>query len=73
MLFLKDSEINKTDEFKRVNVDYMNKSDPFYFQSRDFSKQFAHIYASRLAQMKQILPPKIAEKWGKDVIILIVH
>lgn len=67
MLFLKESEIipNKNDEYKRLSVPYTNKSENFVFQRRDYSKQFAHIYASRLTKMKTLLPPKMKEKWGK--------
>lgn len=66
MLFLKESDIasNKKDEYQRLSVEYKNKSEHFVFQHRDYSKQFAHIYASRLTRMKSLLPPKIKEKFG---------
>lgn len=67
MLFLKESDVesSKNSDYKRLNVSYTNKSNNFIVQRCDFSKQFAHIYASRLACMKKFLPPKIKEKWGK--------
>lgn len=51
-------------DFKRLDVAYVNKSDKFLFKSKDFSKQFSHIYASRLSEMVGLVTERVKEKWG---------
>lgn len=51
---------------QRLAVEHTDTSDRFRFKGQnDYSKQFAHIYASRLAEMRELLTQKIQSKWGK--------
>lgn len=67
MLFPNENSTKKTkDEMKRLStVKTVNTSERFYFKERcDFSKQFSHIYATRLNNMRELLTVKAVEKWG---------
>ena len=67
MLFPKDNKIKFNEEYKRLIVTHENTSERFQFKAQhDYSKQFAHIYASRLTKMRELLTIKAEEKWGKD-------
>lgn len=50
---------------KRFNCDYVDLSQIFCQQTKDFSKQFAHIYAVRLNSMRAPLIKRASAKWGK--------
>ena len=52
-------------DFKRLDVPYVSRSDKFHFRTKDFSKQFSHIYASRLDEMVGLLTERAKEKWGE--------
>lgn len=67
MLFLDDKHFtapHSDEDFKRLDVPYTNRSDKFHFQSKDFTKQFSHIYASRLDEMVSLIKERIKHKWG---------
>lgn len=72
MLFPAESSVNKTkDEFRRLStVKFHSSSERFQLKENknDYSKQFAHIYARRLDQMRPLLTEKALEKWGKQII-----
>lgn len=77
MLFKRESsssEASKKDfqtvELERQNVDYKDCSNRFYQVSRDFSKQYAHIYSARLNTFRNILAPVIMKKWSNKYKIL---
>lgn len=68
MLFPDDKVAAKAlnGDYKRLDVSYKDTSDRFKFTSRsDYSKQFAHIYASRLSEMRDLLTLSVEKKWGK--------
>lgn len=72
MLFKRDSvsTTNNKISFKSVdlvrkNTDYTDLSQRFYKVSRNFSKQYAHIYSARLNSFRNILTPTIHKKWTK--------
>lgn len=69
MLFPEDNLVNISDkDYKRLIVDYKNGSERFRFKSKtDYSKQFAHIYASRLREMRQLMTDRVKEEWGKFI------
>lgn len=71
MLF--QSEISQNPEnFKRLSIKYVNCSDRFKLQSNtDYTKQFAHLYAKRLNEMRSLLTNKINEKWGKYAMVFL--
>ncbi|XP_037039978.1 DNA polymerase delta subunit 2 isoform X2 [Bradysia coprophila] len=51
--------------FKRLDVPFRDESSRFRFTAQnDYSKQFAHIYAARLGQMRALLESKAKDKWG---------
>lgn len=66
MLFPDDNLCSKNEnEFKRLTVNFVDSSDRFQLKSQtDYSKQFCHIYASRLREMRQLLAEKAEKKWG---------
>lgn len=57
-------------EFERVDLQYTDCSKRFYQVSRDFSKQYAHIYAARLNTFRNILGEIVRKKWSDKHKIL---
>ncbi|XP_060802500.1 DNA polymerase delta subunit 2 [Amyelois transitella] len=57
-------------ELERYSTDYSDCSERFYKVSRDFSKQYAHIYSARLNTFRNILDPVIKNKWHGGYKIL---
>nr|CAD7262162.1 unnamed protein product [Timema shepardi] len=58
-----------TTPFVRVNREtcsYENLSQRFLHQTKDFGKQFAHIYAVRLEKMRGLIMGRVHQKWGKN-------
>jgi hypothetical protein len=51
--------------YSRVNCDFRNLSERFGHKSKDYARQFAHIYAVRLTKMRELLTRRIRKKWGK--------
>lgn len=49
---------------ERHEVDYTECSERFRKVSRDFSKQYAHIYAARLGTFRNILDKIVHKKWS---------
>ncbi|XP_055596214.1 DNA polymerase delta subunit 2 [Uranotaenia lowii] len=71
MLFPEDKQFTGSgskklgdDDFRRLKVPYQYRSEQFHFKSKDFSKQFAYIYASRLEEMTRMMTERVKEKWG---------
>lgn len=62
--FLK-SEIEEPLEFKRQITRYEDWTTDFTTKLVDFSKQFCHIYAVRLSELKEVLIPRVIAKWGE--------
>lgn len=60
------SEDGKPSTFERKIVEYADYSSRFREKKPDFSKQFAHMYACRLAELRPILIDKATSKWGKN-------
>lgn len=76
MLFPEDdiAKSASNGDSNRLTSSYTNTSDRFRFKGQnDYSKQFAHIYASRLTEMRELLTQKVKVKWGnvanKPIII----
>lgn len=54
--------------FARVPVaTYTNSSQPFRLGERSFNRQYAHIYATRLIQMRPFLVSRAQQHWGSQV------
>ncbi|RZF47778.1 hypothetical protein LSTR_LSTR006042 [Laodelphax striatellus] len=53
--------------FQRVSSSYKNLSQKFRHRAKDFSKQFAHIYAARLTEQRGTLLEKVYKKWGPGI------
>jgi DNA polymerase delta subunit 2 len=51
--------------YARINCSFKNISERFGLQSKDYARQFAHIYAVRLTKMRELLTKRIFNKWGK--------
>ena len=55
-------------EYQRVDrkeLSYENLSHKYQLKSRDFSRQYAHIYFVRLEKFRPILQDRAIKKWGK--------
>lgn len=58
------SEVSAT--FTRVsNAHYANQSECYRLGERSFARQYAHIYATRLLQMRPLLVERAKKKWGE--------
>lgn len=55
--------------FERLSLSYSPCSERYRVGERSFSRQYAHIYAARLMQMRPLLSEKAQQKWGSDVLI----
>ncbi|XP_071377234.1 DNA polymerase delta subunit 2 [Centroberyx affinis] len=55
--------------FDRVLPAYTPCSEHFRLGERSFNRQYAHIYATRLMQMRPLLTERAQQKWGADVRI----
>lgn len=61
------------DSFKSVTrreAKYVNNSERFELKVKQFKRQYAHIYASRLWTMRSKLQMAATSKWGKNVPIV---
>ncbi|XP_072259009.1 DNA polymerase delta subunit 2 [Pyxicephalus adspersus] len=62
------SEVSST--FTRVSNDqYSNCSETYRLGERSFTRQYAHIYATRLLQMRPLLVERAKKKWGEDITV----
>lgn len=57
-------------QLERQTADYADCSERFYKVSRNFSKQYAHIYSARLNTFRNILAPIIRKKWSNSYKVL---
>uniref|UniRef100_A0A8C5MHM4 DNA polymerase delta subunit 2 n=1 Tax=Leptobrachium leishanense TaxID=445787 RepID=A0A8C5MHM4_9ANUR len=56
--------------FNRVsNNQYSNQSEAFRLGERSFTRQYAHIYATRLMQMRPLLIERAKQRWGGDITV----
>lgn len=71
MLFSDVDNLNRScDNYKRLSVKYEDLSKRFQFQTKnDYSKQYAHIYAARLNEMRALLTQRAKDKWGTLLIL----
>ncbi|NWJ05729.1 DPOD2 polymerase, partial [Crypturellus undulatus] len=46
-----------------------DRSQPFRLAQRSFSRQYAHVYAARLAAMRDTLQQRARRAWGPDVAV----
>ncbi|KAL3875497.1 hypothetical protein ACJMK2_033443 [Sinanodonta woodiana] len=60
--------------YDRTHCKFESYSDRFRLaKDRNFSRQYAHIYAERLLSMRPKLAEAAKRKWGKDVMIRKLH
>ncbi|XP_059192803.1 DNA polymerase delta subunit 2 [Centropristis striata] len=55
--------------FERTSLAYSPCSDRYTVGDRSFNRQYAHIYAARLMQMRPLLSERAQQKWGSNVLI----
>uniref|UniRef100_A0A8C6V6D1 DNA polymerase delta subunit 2 n=1 Tax=Neogobius melanostomus TaxID=47308 RepID=A0A8C6V6D1_9GOBI len=55
--------------FERVSPEYNLCSERYCAGERSFSRQYAHIYAARLMEMRPLLTDRAHQKWGSEVTI----
>lgn len=53
--------------FERETLVYSLCSDRFGVGERSFNRQYAHIYAARLMQMRPLLSERAQQKWGRNI------
>ncbi|GBP15405.1 DNA polymerase delta small subunit [Eumeta japonica] len=74
MLFKKESETENSEfevrDVDRYSLEYLDKSERFYQVSRDFCKQYAHMYAARLNTFRNILSNIVMKRWSNKYKIL---
>jgi len=57
-------------EFERLSFNYADLSSLYRLKNINYNKQFAHIYAHRLMQMRDVLIEKVQQKWGRYKILI---
>ncbi|XP_061933274.1 DNA polymerase delta subunit 2 [Apis cerana] len=67
-LYIK-SEKENSQIFERKQAQYKDLSEKFAITRSDYSKQFAHIYSARLAELRDILIPRVQTKWENIPIV----
>lgn len=55
--------------FDRMSQDYSPCPERYKVGERSFTRQYAHIYAARLMQMRPLLSERAQQKWGPNVLI----
>lgn len=55
--------------FQRVLPAYTPRCEAYRLGERNFNRQYAHIYATRLMQMRPLLAERAQQKWGEEVCI----
>lgn len=56
--------------FERLPLSYTPCSQRYRIGERSFTRQYAHIYAARLMQMRPLLTERALHKWGKLITFL---
>lgn len=56
--------------FQREQLSYKAHLDRYRLGERSFNRQYAHLYATRLMQMRDILVNRAKQKWGKSCWLL---
>lgn len=73
MLFSKAAPDPNVELIRPTDVKYADCSMRFKLKAKsDYSKQYAHIYAKRLDEMRRLLAERVTEKWGKMRINLVL-
>ncbi len=49
---------------ERSSCSYENKSERFFLKERNFERQYAHIYAVRLLEMRKRVEKAALQRWG---------
>lgn len=66
--FLRSDGAADQEYTRKLCASYKDESERFRFERHnDYSKQFAHIYASRLEQMRGLLTDRVRAQWGSEV------
>lgn len=67
LLSLPDPATEVSHERATCSVEVLDE--PFLVHERNFSHQFAHIYTTRLTQLRTRLEGRVRKKWGENVMI----
>lgn len=59
--------------FERTPLAYSPCSERYKVGERSFSRQYAHIYAARLMQMRPLLSQRAQQKWGELGTLCCLH
>ena len=54
--------------YTRSEAEYENNSEAFLLKERNFQRQYAHIYASRLWMLRGKVETAAHNRWGKDTL-----
>ncbi|XP_041363525.1 DNA polymerase delta subunit 2-like [Gigantopelta aegis] len=63
----------KNESFERVPSAFENHSERFQIKDRNFTRQYAHLYAERLWSFRPNIVQAAKDKWGKDIAIRKLH
>ena len=61
-----DSKAQHDDQMKRSSIELQDNSGRFVVKDRNFNRQYAHLYAVRLLEMRKKLTAAASKKWGKN-------
>nr|XP_022333018.1 DNA polymerase delta subunit 2-like [Crassostrea virginica] len=70
-LLSKPNQTNKICERQAGN--FSDCSERFLLKNKSFSRQYAHLYAERLWEMRPQVVESAKEKWGKDTVFRKLH
>ncbi|XP_052701812.1 DNA polymerase delta subunit 2-like [Crassostrea angulata] len=70
-LLSKPSQTHKACE--RQSGNFSDCSDRFLLKDKTFSRQYAHLYAERLWEVRPKVEASARKKWGKDIVIRKLH
>lgn len=59
--------------FERTSLDYSARTERYRVGERSFNRQYAHIYATRLMEMRPLLSERAKHKWGKSKLTHCEH
>jgi len=62
-----DSKAQHDDQMKRSSIKLQDNSVRFVVKDRNFNRQYAHLYAVRLLEMRKKLTAAASKKWGSKI------
>ena len=70
-LMTEPNENESQDLVERAKLPFVNNSQRFLLQNRNFERQYAHLYTERLFTMRDRVADSARMKWGVDDVFFI--